>query len=189
MNSSAMYTALQRLGELLAAAGERYSVVAIGGAAMNLLGYVSRTTTDVDLIAFGGDAEGAPIAPPPDPLPEPLLRAARTVARDLGLNPAWLNAGPASQWRTGLPPGLESRLHWRAFGALRVGLADRRDLIFLKLYAAADDVGPASVHFQDLVALRPTGAELEDATAWVAAQDPSLAHILAQVAAHVHYTR
>ncbi len=184
-----MFTALQRLGELLAAAGQRYSVVAIGGAAMNLLGYVNRTTTDVDLIAFGGNGGGAPIAPPPDPLPEPLLRAARTVARDLGLDPAWLNAGPASQWQTGLPPGLQSRLHWQEFGSLRVGLADRRDLIFLKLYAAADDTGPRSVHFQDLVALTPTGPELEDATAWVAAQDPSLAHTLAQVVVHVQHAR
>lgn len=63
--------------------------------------------------------------------------------------------------------------------ALRSGLHRTRSL----------SLGPRSVHFQDLVALSPTGPELEDATAWVAAQDPSLAHTLAQVVAHVQHTR
>ncbi len=62
-----------------------------------------------------------------------------------------------------------------------------RDLVFLKLYAAADDVGPTSRHFKDLLALEPRPADLEAARAWVATQDPSptVAQAVAQVIAHV----
>lgn len=79
-----------------------------------------------------------------------------------------------TQWRTGLPSGLEGRLTWRRFGGLYVGLAARRDLIFLKLYTAADDAGPGSKHFQDLIALGPT-AELKEGADWVRSQDASKA--------------
>ena len=41
------------------------------------------------------------------------------------------------------------------------------------LYAAADDIGTKSRHYQDLVALAPTAAELERARMWVEDQDPS----------------
>lgn len=41
--------ALRMLGELLEARGERIHIVVIGGAAVNLLGFVSRATTDVDI--------------------------------------------------------------------------------------------------------------------------------------------
>jgi hypothetical protein len=57
----------------------------------------------------------------------------------------------------------------------------------LKLYAAADDVGPASRHFNDLLALRPTRQELAAGRAWVEGQDPSpaMAEALQRVIAHV----
>jgi hypothetical protein len=95
------------------------------------------------------------------------------VATDLGLDPNWLNTGPASQWQTGLPPGLATRVHWREYAGLVVGLVDRYDLIFFKLYAAVDHTGPDSVHFQDLLALKPTDEELRQASTWVRQQDPS----------------
>ena len=61
---------------------------------------------------------------------------------------------------------------WRTYGGLEVGLASRYDLIFFKLYAAADQPGPDSVHFQDLLALGPSDEELEAAARWVRDQDP-----------------
>ena len=151
------------------------SIVIIGGAAANLLGYVSRSTTDVDILAFAREEPGGSkeLRPPDEPLPQPLVGAAAIVASDLGLDANWLNAGPASQWQTGLPPGLAGRVRWTDYGGLVVGLVDRFDLIFFKLYAAADDTGPKSVHFQDLLALKPTPEELEAAGRWVREQDPS----------------
>lgn len=184
--------ALQRVGELLQARGEHFRIVVIGGAAMNLHGYVSRATTDVDILAFGTPAADTPaadppaggISRPPHPLPEALRESAGAVAREMNLSPDWLNDGPATQWELGLPDGLERRVRWRSFANLDVGLAGRLDLIFFKLYAAADDTGPGSVHVQDLLALAPAPHELEAARAWVVSQDPGLAHICQEIIAH-----
>lgn len=45
--------ALQLVGELLAARQVNFRIAVIGGSALNLLGLVSRATTDVDILAFG----------------------------------------------------------------------------------------------------------------------------------------
>jgi hypothetical protein len=132
---------------------------------------VSRVTRDVDILALARRERATwVLVPPPVPLPPALVAAIRTVGRDLGLAKDWLNTGPALQWKQGLPPGIESRIEWRRYAALDVGLAGRKDLIPFKLYAAADD-SPRSRHVQDLVALRPTDAELDEAAQWVKTQD------------------
>lgn len=185
--------ALTLVGELLAAGGHEYAVTILGGAALNLLGIVERTTTDVDILAFAtpwsGDRAPAHIRlhEPPEPIPEPLTRAARIVARDLDLGPDWLNTGPALQWRAGLPPNLQTRVHWRRYASLLVGVIDRYDLVFFKLFAAADSTGPKSVHYQDLLALRPSITELQAAASWVRQQDvsPEFSNVLDRVVAHV----
>ena len=186
-------TALNLLGELLQARGESFNIIIVGGAAVNLLGFVSRATTDVDILAFAHpDSQGKlQLSPPDDPLPGVLVEAARVVATDLSLDPNWLNTGPASQWQSGIPPGLEKRISWRSHGGLSVGIVGRRDLIFLKLYAAVDDTGPTSVHFQDLIALRPTKDELAAAAVWVQQQDPTpiVAQIMQQVIDHANSLR
>lgn len=164
-------------------------VVVVGGTALNLLGIVQRTTNDVDVLAISQrrDDSGEVTLAPPDPLPEPLRRAIVRVARDFQLFDNWMNTVVGLQWQTGLPAGLERRLHWLRYGGLRVGLVTRYDLIFLKLYAAADSSGPSSVHFQDLLALRPNERELQAAAAWVREQDPTpeFSTIVEQVMTHV----
>lgn len=177
--------ALRAVGDLLKYEGEKVDIVILGGSAMILLGLVHRVTTDVDILALADDtATGVKLLTRPDKLPDALIRAISRVAGDLGLRPDWMNTAPGGQWDTGLPPGLENRLEWRDFSNLRVGLVSRYDLIFFKLYAAADDVGPASVHYQDLLALRPSPEELRDAVAWIATQDtsPDFAGIVREVA-------
>ena len=108
------------------------------------------------------------------------------MARDYNLPDDRMNTTVGLQWKTGLPPGFEERIRWEQYDGLWLGLADRYDLIFLKLYAAADSEGPASVHYQDLMALQPTNEELADAARWVRSQDPSapFARILDQVLEH-----
>lgn len=184
--------ALALVGELLAAKGHEYAVIILGGAALNLLRVVERMTSDVDILAFatprpGAAPDRATLHEPPMPIPEPLTAAARTVARDLELDPGWLNTGPALQWRFGLPPGLEHRVEWRRYSALWVGVVGRYDLIFFKLFATADAGGPQSVHYQDLLALRPSEAELDAAAAWVRTQDASteFADTLDRLMSHV----
>jgi hypothetical protein len=44
---------LQRLGEVLEAGGTSAAIVIVGGAALNLLGAISRATVDIDVIATG----------------------------------------------------------------------------------------------------------------------------------------
>lgn len=174
---------LQRVGELLAARGERFRIVIVGGAALQLLGLVDRATTDVDIIAFAGtDAPSRKLERPPDPLPASLRRAAETVASDLGLRTDWLNAQTAMQWDFGMPPHLDDEIRWYDFGGLEVGAVGRLGLIHLKLFAAVDG-GPAGVHFQDLLVLKPMEHELDLARRWVETQDasPDFARLLEEV--------
>lgn len=158
------------VGAHLEAAGAPTTVVVVGGANLIASGAVQRTTKDVDVIArvesHGGHEELVRAAP----FPEPLEDAIRRVARDFGLPPDWLNAVVERQWETGLPPGLEEDISWQKYSALTVGFAGRHVLVHLKLFAAADQ-GPESVHWQDLLALKPTPREIEEAAAWVRDQD------------------
>src|SRR6266700_4027267 len=182
--------ALHAVGQLLARRGQSAAIVVVGGTALNLLRVVERATRDVDVIATATPRSDGPPTEvrPPEPLARALTDAISAVARDLALPPDWLNTTVAAQWRTGLPPGFASRIVWSADGGLWVGVAGRLDLIYLKLYAAADDIGPASRHFSDLLALRPTPDELAAARTWITdTQDPSpaVAHALEAVTAHV----
>jgi hypothetical protein len=183
--------ALQRVAELLAFAEEHYAVVVIGGAALNLLGIVDRPTTDVDVLAF---MEQQGLREPPESMPAPLARAIATVARDLALDDHWMNTGPALQWQQGLPEGLGERVQWRHYGppaapdlGLDIGLVSRLDLIFFKLYAAADYATTRSVHYKDLIALSPASHELTAAADWVRPQtvSPEFHSILDQLVSHV----
>jgi hypothetical protein len=163
--------------------------VVVGGTALNLLHVVERATRDVDVIAAGILRDGSPVdIGPPDPLPDALKVVVGTVARDLGLPTDWMNTTVAGQWQTGLPPGFASRVTWTRHAGLWIGLAGRVDLIYLKLYAAADDTSPASRHFADLLALRPTADELRSGRTWISStQDPSptMAATLERIIAHV----
>lgn len=182
-------SALNAVGQILQADGVSIAIVVIGGAALQILGVVDRTTRDVDVLAFGDppDADRPRLTDPGKELPEPLQRARQIVADDLGLDPTWLNLGPALQWRQGLPPGFEDRVQWQRYHTLAVGIAGRLDLVAFKLYAAADSTGPTSVHYQDLLALQPSADEIDWATDWVRTQDvsPEFHSLLRQVADHV----
>lgn len=174
LGSEELEDVLAAVGDLLQTEGERVGIVVVGGASLNLLGLIERTTSDIDVIARVRLSDDGPEQAllPPEPMPEPLVGAVETVARDFDLPADWMNAVIGAQWELGLPPYLEEDLTWRTYGGLRVGLAGRRTLIALKLFAAVDQ-GPESVHVQDLVALRPTEEELKEAADWVCSQDAS----------------
>lgn len=170
--------ALAALGEWLKQeGGEPFGIVILGGTALILLGIVERGTSDVDLLALADSVDrddgNSPTIRPPEPLPKQLREGIQRISRDFQLPEDWMNVGPAAQWQTGLPEGLPERLEWRQFGALHVGLVSRYDLIYFKLYAAADSPGTESVHFQDLLKLNPSERELAEAERWVRSQDPS----------------
>jgi hypothetical protein len=159
---------LGALGEQLAARGERFELVVIGGSALLALGLVERTTKDVDIVALrsGEELRGA------EPLPEGLQAARDLVARDFSLPAEWLNPGPTELLTFGLPAGFVDRLDRRDYGeGLVAYLASRYDQIHFKLYATVDQ-GPGK-HETDLRALAPTEAELIAAAKWSRTQDPS----------------
>lgn len=173
MDNAAIEEALQATGELIAAVGQSISVVVVGGAGLAVLGLVPRTTNDVDIIALADRDEGGHLVlTNAKPMPHILEQAASTVARDFGLPADWLNSEVGAQFAAGLPPDLGEGLTWRGYSALQVGYAGRGALVKLKLFAAVDN-SPGSVHTQDLMALRPTATELDEAARWVITQDAS----------------
>ena len=123
MDTFNLDTALHATGALLARRGESAAIVIVGGTALNVMGVISRATRDVDVIAAATPGATGPPRDirPPDPLPESLLAAVATVARDLGLPDDWLNTTVGAQWRTGLPPGFVSRVTWQLDGGLWIG--------------------------------------------------------------------
>jgi hypothetical protein len=101
---------------------------------------------------------------------EALRAAADKVARELQLDPHWLNTGPADQVLAGLPEGFLSRLTRHDYGpCLTIFFPDRFDLIHLKLFAIMDQ--GRGRHVSDLQALKPTEEELLLAARWVLTQD------------------
>jgi hypothetical protein len=168
IDSNSLKEALGVLGQVLTDRGLTFEIVAIGGGSLLLLKLIDRTTKDLDLVALlqNGKLVSA------DPMPEALMKAARDVGKALGLNADWLNIGPASLLKAGLPKGFLGRAHTQHYGGLTIHLADRFDQICFKLYAAVDQ-GPRSKHFADLVLLKPTPDELQRAKEWCVTHDVS----------------
>jgi hypothetical protein len=172
---TAIEQALAALGTQLELAEHApIDIVVIGGAALNMLGFVARPTRDVDVLSLTEiDPSGmGHMLVKCSPLSDALLDAATGVGRDLGLERNWLNTGPADLLDHGLPDGFEARMTPRRYGpTLIVHFPAREDLICLKVFAAADTgVGR---HTQDLAALQPTGTELLAGARWARTQDPS----------------
>jgi hypothetical protein len=173
---------LSALGEQLAAAGQRFELVVVGGSGLLALGLIERSTRDVDLLALrAGDELGSA-----KPLPAALEAARERVARDFSLPADWLNPGPTDLLEFGLPEGFIDRLERCDYGAgLTVYFASRYDQIHFKLYALLDQ-GPGK-HEDDLRALSPTEAELLAAARWSRSHDPSEGYdrVLREVLLHL----
>jgi hypothetical protein len=147
-------------------------IVVCGGAAMIALHLLSRTTTDVDIVALV-DEDAKLVAP--FPLPDSLLQAAKEVSETMELPEDWLNNGPSRDegglFQMGLPEGFQNRLHPQTYGShLAVYFIDRIDQIHFKLYAVVDRGG---YHINDLVALTPKREELVEAARWTLTHDVS----------------
>ena len=174
------------LSEQLAARGESHTIVVVGGSALGALGFVSRPTRDVDVVALLLDEELVSA----EPLPDALLTAVKLVADDFGLPGRWLNSGPTTLLDFGLPPGFLARGARRDYGpALGVIFASRLDQIHFKLYAVVDQ--GSGRHLKDLQALSPTKAELLKAAEWSKTHDNSVGYreILDEVLTHLGVKR
>jgi hypothetical protein len=165
---------LSALGELLDSMHVAIpELVVCGGSALNVLGLVTRTTKDVDVVAFAIRNEQENIRlEKADPFPDKLSEASRKVARDFNLPEKWLNPGPTSAVDFGLPEGLMERVETKKFGvSLTIHFLSRFDQICFKLYAAVDQgIGK---HYSDLISLKPVAEELERAARWSMTHDVS----------------
>lgn len=142
-----------------------------GGAALGLQGLQDRPTRDVDVLGRWDEAVLDAIGI--EEFPEEMAACIRRVADNhpelAGMGPNWVNLGPRALVQAGLPEGFADRLHVLRIGdRLTLHLLGRQDLLALKLYAAADDLGPRQdVHLADLKALEPTFDELDWAVDWL----------------------
>jgi Nucleotidyltransferase of unknown function (DUF6036) len=159
---------LGALSEQLAAHGQHYELIVVGGSALLAQGLVERTTQDIDVVAL----RRAGSLSKSDPFPPELIDARDRVASDFGLSEDWLNPGPADLMDFGLPDGFLQRVTTWDFGAgLTVHFASRLDQIHLKLYALVDQ--GTGKHEGDLHALAPSPDELIQAARWTRTHDPS----------------
>lgn len=165
----AIRKALQRLNAKMIYAGmEPLELVSCGGASLNLMGWISRSTADVDILCgIQITSEGSRLLKH-IVLPEEFDRLVAEVGHDLGLDETWLNFGPAPLLEFGLPDGLESRLKRISFGkALALHVISRVDQVHFKLYAVMDPKTRVETHLGDLMDLEPTEEEARRAAEWL----------------------
>jgi hypothetical protein len=136
----------------------QFHAVVIGGAALNLLGVVSRLTKDCDILH-------------PE-IPNEIAEASRGFAikvRAKGgtLQDSWLNNGPSSL-ASHLLPRWEERLQTVFAGtAIHLRCLGREDLLCAKLFALCD----RGIDLGDCLALAPKINELENVLPWLERQD------------------
>lgn len=165
MDRDQLDEALATLGEVLEDRHQVVHLYVVGGASLQLRSWIERATQDVDVMGIrddGGWRRG-------DPLPRWFVEEVAAVGAALDLGPTWLNVEPESDFPH-LPADAIERATIQRYGGLVLHLAARRELVAMKLNAAADDV-PMGKHFQDLVDLDPTPDELVDAAAWCVATE------------------
>ena len=145
--------------------------VVCGGAALGLQELQNRPTRDVDVLGRWDKAvlNVASIESFPDALLACINRVVANHPELAGLGQNWVNLGPRALAQAGLPEGFAGRLRELRIGKkLTLRLLGRRDLLALKLYAAADELGPRQeIHYADLKGLVPTYDELDWAAKWI----------------------
>jgi len=147
---------LDRLDAKLKARGESRELTVCGGGALLILNIIDRQTRDIDVIA---------------PELDPLLKAvAAEVGQEFGLEPGWLNNGPASLSRD-LESEWETRVQLIYKGQrLKMNTLSNRDLLASKLFAYCDrDEDDLS----DILKMQPSASEVESLRAWVLERDAS----------------
>ncbi len=133
-------------------------IVVCGGAALNVLGLVTRPTSDIDVL---GTTEEGRIERPR--FPEKFKQVIKEMSEESGYRKDWINTGP-SMLIEYLPEGLTDRLTHKSYGnKLDVYFLSRRDQIFFKMYASVNKGG---YHYNDLQQLNPSAQEARESAAW-----------------------
>jgi hypothetical protein len=138
-----------------------FEAIVIGGAALSILGIISRQTQDVDVL----DPE----------IPDDIIQAAKLFAKEEGiaetsLKENWLNHGPESlrkylrqNWRTRLQPLFKGN-------AITFTTLGRVDLIGTKILAYCD----RGTDLKDCLDLKPSRDEILEILPWVEQYDTNV---------------
>ena len=146
-------------------------LVICGGASLNVLGQIRRTTKDIDIMGILKREESGKLDIIEAVLPQWFIDAAERVKKDFNLTENWINVEATSIVRFGLPKDFTKRLIKKSYSkALFVYYISRLDQIHFKLYASADKGGH---HVDDLMDLKPTNKEIEQAALWSMTHDIS----------------
>ncbi|MEA3506816.1 MAG: hypothetical protein U9R36_04940 [Elusimicrobiota bacterium] len=174
LNKSKLKEALSLLAGKMELHGFRpYEILVCGGAALIMNGFIKGVTKDVDAIGVvERSGTGEFKIKEFREIPADLMVLIKEISEDLKLPGNWLNTEASGLVRYGLPEGFMERAVTETFGkCLQVHFAGRLDLIYFKLYAAADS-GPGR-HTEDLMILSPSKREIEEASKWALTHDTS----------------
>jgi len=159
--------ALKVLGRRMALDGAPdMEVLCCGASALCVLGLLSRSTMDVDVL---GVVVRDLDLDPCEVFPMEMERAIANAGLELGLADDWFNGSASRMLERGVPAGTLERsfAHRRTFGpCLTVRFLDRRDQVALKLFAAMDPVDGIR-HLKDLEEISPEAEEISHALEWM----------------------
>lgn len=145
--------------------------IVCGGTALALQGIGTRSTRDVDVLGnwMPQELQIVAIGIFPPAVERAIARVAEAHSELLDIGSRWVNLGPQEIVKCGLPERFAERLTAMRIGdRLTLHLLGRIDLIALKLYAAADDMGSRQqIHLDDLRLFEPTAEEINRAIHWV----------------------
>ena len=151
---------IEKFDEYLTKNQMTFDAVVIGGAALSILGIISRQTQDVDIL----DPE----------IPEAIINASKNFAHEHGiaqtsLKENWLNHGPESlrkflrkNWKLRLQPLYSGK-------SITFTTLGRSDLLGTKLLAYCD----RGTDLKDCLDLKPTREEILEILPWIEAYDTS----------------
>lgn len=149
---------LKEFDSFLLRKGQKFEAIVIGGAALSILGIITRETRDVDVLHPG--------------IPKDILDSSIEFARimkiqETTLKENWLNAGPESL-RNYLRPDWQNRVvHLFEGSAIFLQTLGRSDFIGTKVLAFCD----RGFDREDCLNMKPTKDELLEILPWVQAYD------------------
>lgn len=137
LNETLILKALNRLSEVLLETHESRTLLLVGGAALQLLGFHHKTvTTDIDNLL---------------PMDEVLKKAVKTIANEMGLNENWLNSNSSSFTLKNIDYMKDAKTVIDS-ESLTVKIVSIENFIDMKVRAQID----RGFDLDDIVALRPT---------------------------------
>jgi hypothetical protein len=159
LNETKIKTALNRLSELLSSANESRTLLLVGGAALQLLGYHHKiATTDIDNIL---------------PMDDLLKKFVHIIAKEMDLNDDWLNSNSSSFTVKNRDYSLNA-INFLNTKSLTVNIVSLEIFIELKIRAHID----RGFDLEDIIALRPTKLQLSHLKTILSKEGNHLPHVI-----------